>query len=411
MATTNFYLQPENKEGFSQVILVYQDKGKKFKISTKIKVKKKNWGKGKLIKGKASEVNEINSILQGYKDDINEILREAIFNKKEYSVTVVERKFRMKIGEVSTGNEFYRIFNEFMENAKETKAHGTILNYNATLTRLKGYSEYLGEGITFELINQSFYEGFINYLIKEQNSLNNTVGRHIKVLKVFLNYCKKMEIISSNFNLSGFKVFKEEADIIYLTEDELFKIMNLEGLTKSLEQVRDNFCFGCFTGLRFSDIAKINKSNIKENFIEIKTEKTRDSLKIPLNQHAKNLLRKYSTMNEERPLPPTISNQKTNEYLKEIAELAEIDEVIEMEKFSGSKKIIIKKPKYNFVTSHTARRTFVTLSLEKGIRAEVVMNITGHKEYQTFKKYIKITDTVKLLEMAKVWDRPNLKAV
>jgi site-specific recombinase XerD len=374
-------------------------------------VKKKNWGKGKLIKGKASEVNEINSILQGYKDDINEILREAIFNKKEYSVTVVERKFRMKIGEVSTGNEFYRIFNEFMENAKETKAHGTILNYNATLTRLKGYSEYLGEGITFELINQSFYEGFINYLIKEQNSLNNTVGRHIKVLKVFLNYCKKMEIISSNFNLSGFKVFKEEADIIYLTEDELFKIMNLEGLTKSLEQVRDNFCFGCFTGLRFSDIAKINKSNIKENFIEIKTEKTRDSLKIPLNQHAKNLLRKYSTMNEERPLPPTISNQKTNEYLKEIAELAEIDEVIEMEKFSGSKKIIIKKPKYNFVTSHTARRTFVTLSLEKGIRAEVVMNITGHKEYQTFKKYIKITDTVKLLEMAKVWDRPNLKAV
>jgi integrase len=82
-----------------------------------------------------------------------------------------------------------------------------------------------------------------------------------------------------------------------------------------------------------------------------------------------------------------------------------------MEKFSGSKKIIIKKPKYNFVTSHTARRTFVTLSLEKGIRAEVVMNITGHKEYQTFKKYIKITDTVKLLEMAKVWDRPNLKAV
>ena len=79
MATTNFYLQPENKEGFSQVILVYQDKGKKFKLSTKIKVKKKNWGKGKLIKGKASEVNEINSILQGYKDDINEILREAIF--------------------------------------------------------------------------------------------------------------------------------------------------------------------------------------------------------------------------------------------------------------------------------------------------------------------------------------------
>ena len=411
MATTNFYLKPEDQKGFSRVVLVYQDKGKKFKFPTKIKVKKAKWEKGKLIKGKITEVNEVNCLLQGYKDDINEILREAMFNKKEYSVTVVERKFKMKIGETSTGNEFYRIYEEFMENAKATKAHGTILNYNATLTRLKNYSDYLGEAITFELINQTFYEGFMNYLITVHNSLNNTVGRHIKVLKVFLNYCKKMEIISSNANLSGFKVFKEETDIIYLTETELFKLLNLEDLSKCLEQVRDNFCFACFTGLRFSDIAKINNSNIKDDFIEIKTEKTRESLKIPLNQHAKSLLKKYEGGNGERPLPPTITNQKTNVYLKELCEIAEIDEMIEIEKFSGSKKIITKKPKYNFVTSHTARRTFVTLSLEKGIRAEVVMNITGHKEYQTFKKYIKITDKVKLLEMTRVWDRPNLKAV
>ena len=411
MATTNFYLKPEDQKGFSRVVLVYQDKGKKFKFPTKIKVKKAKWEKGKLIKGKITEVNEVNCLLQGYKDDINEILREAMFNKKEYSVTVVERKFKMKIGETSTGNEFYRIYEEFMENAKATKAHGTILNYNATLTRLKNYSDYLGEAITFELINQTFYEGFMNYLITVHNSLNNTVGRHIKVLKVFLNYCKKMEIISSNANLSGFKVFKEETDIIYLTETELFKLLNLEDLSKCLEQVRDNFCFACFTGLRFSDIAKINNSNIKDDFIEIKTEKTRESLKIPLNQHAKSLLKKYEGGNGERPLPPTITNQKTNVYLKELCEIAEIDEMIEIEKFSGSKKIIIQKPKYNFVTSHTARRTFVTLSLEKGIRAEVVMNITGHKEYQTFKKYIKITDKVKLLEMTRVWDRPNLKAV
>lgn len=218
-------------------------------------------------------------------------------------------------------------------------------------------------------------------------------------------------IISSNFNLSSFKVFKEETDIIYLTETELFKILNLEGLSKCLQQVRDNFCFACFTGLRFSDIAKIKRTNIKDDFIEIKTEKTRETLKIPLNQHAKNLLKKYESIQDERPLPPTITNQKTNEYLKELCEIAEIDEMVEIEKYSGSKKILIRKRKYNLVTSHTARRTFVTLSLEKGIRAEIVMNITGHKEYQTFKKYIKITDKVKLLEMNKVWDRPNLKAV
>src|SRR5665647_279896 len=411
MATTNFYLKPEDKKGFSQVMLVYQDKGKKFKISTKLKVRKNNWEKGKLIKGKSSEVKEVNSILERAKGDIQEILREAMFNKREYSVDVVERKFRMKIGELSAGNEFFRVYQEFTENAKATKSHSTIVTYNSTLKRLKDYAAYCGEPITFEKMNQSFYDGFMNYLIKVHNSLNNTLGKHIKTLKVFLNYCIQNEIIPSNINLKGFKVLREETDIIYLTEEELFKVLNLEGLPKCLEQVKDNFCFACFTGLRFSDMAKINRTNIKEDFIEIKTEKTRESLKIPLNQHARNLLKKYGSENEERPLPPTISNQKTNEYLKELCEIAEIDELIEIEKFSGSKKIIIKKPKYNFVTTHTARRTFVTLSLEKGIRAEVVMDITGHKKYQTFKRYIKITDTVKLLEMAKVWDRPNLKAV
>jgi len=167
MATTNFYLKPADQKGFSRVVFVYQDKGKKFKLPTKIKVKKAKWEKGKLVKGTASEVNEVNSLLQGYKDDINEILREAMFHKKEYSIAVVERKFRMKIGDISNGNEFYRIYQEFMENAKATKAHGTILNYNATLTRLKDYSEYLGEAITFEIINQTFYEGFMNYYISK----------------------------------------------------------------------------------------------------------------------------------------------------------------------------------------------------------------------------------------------------
>lgn len=411
MATTNFYLKTPDQKGLSLVFLVYNDKGKKFKISTGIKVKKSNWKKGKLVKGKASEVNETNSLLQRFKEEMNEILREGIFNKRKYSIDLVQKKFRMKIGGVSTRNEFHKIYEEFMEDSKATKTHGTILSYNATFTRLKDYEEHTGEALSFEKINQSFYERFIKYLIEEHDLLNNSVGRHIKVLKVFLNYCKQMQIISSIFDLSAFKVYKEETDIIYLTETELFKILNLEGLSKCLQQVRDNFCFACFTGLRFSDIAKIKRTNIKDDFIEIKTEKTRETLKIPLNQHAKNLLKKYEGNEDERPLPPTITNQKTNEYLKELCEIAEIDEMIEMEKYSGSKKILIRKPKYNLVTSHTARRTFVTLSLEKGIRAEIVMNITGHKEYQTFKKYIKITDKVKLLEMNKVWDRPNLKAV
>ena len=111
---------------------------------------------------------------------------------------------------------------------------------------------------------------------------------------------------------------------------------------------------------------------------------------------------------------PVISNQKTNEHLKELGKLEgiEIDEPIVLTKFRGTKEIQIKKPKYEFLSSHTARRTFVTLSLEKGMRPETVMSITGHKEYSTFKKYIKITNKVKLVELKRIWNNvPKLIAV
>jgi integrase len=113
----------------------------------------------------------------------------------------------------------------------------------------------------------------------------------------------------------------------------------------------------------------------------------------------------------ERPLPTGISNQKTNNYLKELCKLAELNEVIHVEKFRGVEKIDIKKEKWEMITCHTARRTFVTLALEKGIRAEIVMAMTGHKSYRTFKKYIRVTDNVMQVEMNRLWNQPVMKAV
>ena len=189
-------------------------------------------------------------------------------------------------------------------------------------------------------------------------------------------------------------MFREDGELIYLSEVELFKIINLEFESEKLKVVRDNFCFACFTGLRYSDISKLQDENIKEDYIEIKTEKTRAFLRIPLNQHAKAILLKNGGR-----LPKLFSNQKTNEYLKDIGKLAEITESILITKYRGIEKVEFSEPKYKFISSHTARRTFVTLCLENGMRPETVMSITGHKDYKTFKKYIKLTDKVKLVEI------------
>lgn len=98
-----------------------------------------------------------------------------------------------------------------------------------------------------------------------------------------------------------------------------------------------------------------------------------------------------------------LSNQKTNNCLKELGELVGLDEPTCMTTRRGSERVVDTRPKYEYMTMHTARRTFITLSLEGGMRAEVVMKVSGHTNYQTFKKYIKITDMVKELEMERVW--------
>ena len=156
--------------------------------------------------------------------------------------------------------------------------------------------------------------------------------------------------------------------------------------------------------MRFSDLNKIKTENIADGILSLRTEKTKDILTIPLNDFAIEIIDRH-TSDDKIHLPHVITNQKMNEYLKELGEVAEFDDLVEQHRYSGSKKVTTKTEKYNLITTHTARRTFVTLALEKGFRPEVVMEMTGHKNYATFKRYIKITSKVKKEEMNRLWSK------
>jgi integrase len=198
-----------------------------------------------------------------------------------------------------------------------------------------------------------------------------------------------------------FKTPTQEADVVALSQAELKKIIKLD-LTKNkrLDKVRDTFLFGCFTGQRYSDVANLKRENIKGKTWHLHTVKTNASLKIPLTDHALAILEKYK---EAETVLPIMTNQKTNEYLKELCELAKINEPITITSYSGTKRTDTTVEKHQLITTHTARRTFVTLSLEKGMRPELVMAVTGHKDYATFRKYIKLTSKNTDIEVRKAW--------
>ena len=125
-------------------------------------------------------------------------------------------------------------------------------------------------------------------------------------------------------------------------------------------------------------------------------------MKIELNKNSKKILNKYKDIPFEhyRALP-IISNQKMNDYIKELAKLAEIDEPIRLTHYKGNIRVDEVVPKYDLLGTHAGRRTFICTALSLGIPVNIVMKWTGHADYKSMKPYIDIADNIKANAMKK----------
>jgi integrase len=194
-------------------------------------------------------------------------------------------------------------------------------------------------------------------------------------------------------------------EVIALTQEELNRLFLCDlSNDKRLANVRDVFCFSCFTGLRYSDLKQLRWEHIKSTEIVLTITKTKSRLSIPLSEYSSTILDKYKQAG--RPLP-VISSQNMNYALKELGELVGIDEQIEIVRYRGAQRIINVYPKHRLLTVHTGRKTFATLSLERGMSAEETMSVTGHSDYKSFKRYVRITEERKKLVMNRAWGAPE----
>jgi len=399
MANVSLYLNKSkiDKKGQVPIMLQFDHKNERFRYYTGEKIDPKFWSKSKssFIKPSYNDDSTLDNYLKGLVSKIKKIARDAKTDNKPVTADYIKRKFLEETNQF-TENTFLSLFDKYTKVSESTKTTGTIKNYKVVLKSLKDFSTNNNISLNFSSINNSFYDEFVEYLITKKELSNNTVGKHIKTLKSFLNWATDNEF-NRNLEYQKFKVTRENIEIIYLTDQELNTLYNLEISDSELDRSRDLFCFGCFTGLRFSDIAALDNSNINDNEINLRTQKTREILTIPLIPRALAILKKYNNK------LPVITNQKLNLDLKTLAEMAKINEPITIQRYRGATRTDIKTPKHKLITTHTARRTFITLSLEKGIRPEVVMSITGHKDYKTFKAYIKITDSIKRESLRSAW--------
>ena len=299
--------------------------------------------------------------------------------------------------------DFFQVFDDFVEDCgrQNNWTDSTFEKFAAVKNHLTNFRE----GLTFEFFDERGLNDYVGYLRDVKEMRNTTIGKQLSFLKWFLRWAYKKGVHQNNaYDSYKPKLKSTQKKIIFLTWNELNRLreFKIPSNKQALERVRDVFLFQCFTGLRYSDVFNLRRSDIKGDHIEVTTVKTSDSLIIELNNHSKAILDKYKDVAfEDDKVLPVITNQKMNDYLKELAELAGIDEPVRQTYYRGNERIDEVTPKYALLGTHAGRRTFICNALALGIPPQVVMKWTGHSDYKAMKPYIDIADDIKANAMSK----------
>lgn len=395
-----------NKQGFYPIYVRITLNGKRWEFSTKKFINPKTWdAKNAKIKPTVTEASSINNYLNQIKTQIINLEIEYNIRNQEISLDDIKNLFARKQDEVVRMIvPIFKLHNEQISKlANKEFAPGTILRYETTLKHLQDFLkfQYKVEDMALEKIDHAFIMDFDFYFRTVRNCNNNTTVKYIKNFKKIINYCLANDWILKD-PFVNYKVKIEKVERIFLSEEEIVKIYIHEHPAERLKLVRDIFIFSCYTGLAYVDVDNLTKNHIvkgidRQLWIHTYRQKTSTPTKIPLLDIPLEIINKYQDLPLLKAVKtilvkysyklPKISNVKFNEYIKEVAKLCETLN----KQYNGDNK----KVRWQMISSHTARRTFVTLNYGKGVDLDTLKLGTGHKQTKTLQTYIKMNDKQK----------------
>ncbi|AMR34257.1 hypothetical protein A0256_23790 [Mucilaginibacter sp. PAMC 26640] len=430
MAEVNFYLRETTPNKVTAVMMFFSFRNTRFKIGTIDKINTKYWDsenqRAKQTKAFPT-YPEFNTALQNKRNIALDVYRAYLNDNDQQQPTSAQIKLLIK-GKLVAEPElddtriydllsFTELFIKESETGKRLSDRGTPIQSNTikiyrtlkkNLIEFKASKSY---NLAFEKIDLAFFEDYKEYMTFEKLYATNTLSKHIRFLKVIMNDAVARNLTKTAFTGKRYNAKTEQTETVYLDKAELKKLYELDlSENTRLERVRDLFLVGCWTGLRFSDFNDISQKNIKKDFIEIRTQKTKKTVIVPIHSYVREIMKKYAGKTENS-LPPTISNQKMNEYLKEIAKEAKFNELVSLQFTKGGKQVITNVAKHSLISSHTARRSFATNMYLDNFPTISIMAITGHTTESSFMKYIRVTPKEHAEKLKQHWNEPLLKAV
>lgn len=365
----------------SLLYLVLRENGEREKISLKLKEDPATFDKKTYLFTKDNPYHKtLNARLNFIKSKADllvreaEVMNETLLELKAKVAAAINIKESAKVVKKQE-SLFLPFFNKW---AKEESTKYKANRYKTyTYNVLVEYFD--GRQPTFNDIDYTFCEDFIEWMSDKKNLCPNTRGSHIKFVKAAMNEAFKQKL-HTNEEFRTFRKEVEQIDAVYLTNDEVNKIAELP-LCGQHAVARDIFIVGCHTGMRYSDYSRLSMEDISDGVIHFITQKCKNPVDIPAHPRVLNVLNKYNGV------MPDMFPQKFNSLIKEVCKEAELKDVVLVRK--GGKQQ--KSQKWELVSSHTARRTGLTNMYKAGIPIYRCMMISGHKTEAVFMTYLRIT--------------------
>jgi len=434
MASIKFYINEKDpKKEYTINVFLKNGRQGKFKKSTGFKIIAKHWDHVKEAPKSESKTGDKNYYvlrrkLPQLKAKINEAVTDANYNNASINGDWLEHQINIFFGRETSSLEF-KYFSEYAKHFIERLPYrikkdgetgltdATTRKYQTTLNKVLEFEKHKRKRFKTDAINLKFHGDFIQFLNKNQNLNLNTVGKYIKCLKTILRNAKQNGIkINPDIEKDAFRNTSEKTYFVTLNEIEIENIFNLDlSSIPYLQNARDWFIIGVWTGARVSDLLNFTLDNINNGFLEYTSKKTKQKIMLPLHWQVQSTIEK-----NDGKLPHKISNQRYNDWIKIVCQKAEINQMelgaifVNDQKENNKKlktpqrKKVGEYPKWKMISTHTARRSFATNHYGK-LPTPVIMSATGHTTEKMLLAYIGKTAKDNALVLQEYWQKETRK--
>lgn len=403
MPNVRFNLKRKEGNEKQLILLIFRFASNRLVYSTGENIPVKFWDNKKM---RAKNVRQypshaLNAYLDRLEYQLLDIYRKLLSEAEIPTVPLLKKELDIITNKQSKKkNEVVNFIEELIEErAKLTGfTKGTVKHYKSVKNRIINYQETYQKDLKFKHINLDFFYKF-SALLTKRGQNTNTASKTVKTLKVFLNEAAERGLNKfTDYKSKKFAIVEEKIENTYFNLEEIEILFKYQFDLERLEKVKDLFILGCCTGLRFSDLIRINKTHIrtigKISVLDVFTGKTKKRVIIPIHPYTRLILEKYDYD------IPTITNQKFNQYIKEVCRIAGFTEIIYLTKNKSGEQLSIPFEKCEAISTHTCRRSFITNLKQKGESNDRIKRMTGHTTSKQLNKYDKTTLEENALKMA-----------